>query len=95
LAGPAQRAEIETGRAVLQSIVGRPIESFAYPFGRAGDYTAETMDLVREAGFTRACSNQAGRIGRSTNRFALPRLYVRDWSGDEFAAALRDQGLRV
>jgi hypothetical protein len=53
------------------------------------------MDLVREAGFTLACSNQAGRVDRSTDRFALPRLYVRNWNGDEFAAALRDVGLRV
>jgi peptidoglycan/xylan/chitin deacetylase (PgdA/CDA1 family) len=91
----AQRAEIETSHATLQSILARPIESFAYPFGRAGDYTAETTALVREAGFTRACINQTGRVDRSTDRFALPRLYVRDWNGDEFAAALRDQGLRV
>ncbi len=91
----AQRADIETGRKALQAIIDRPVESFAYPFGRAGDYTAETMAIVREAGFTRACSNQAGRVDRSTDRFALPRLYVRDWNGDEFAAALRDQGIRV
>jgi peptidoglycan/xylan/chitin deacetylase (PgdA/CDA1 family) len=95
LTGAAQRVEIETGREALQSIVDRPIESFAYPFGRAGDYTAETMDLVRGAGFTLACSNQAGRVDRSTDRFALPRLYVRDWNGEEFAAALRDLGFRV
>jgi len=90
-----QRAEIETGRDALQAIIDRRVESFAYPFGRAGDYTAETMAIVREVGFTRACSNQAGRFDPSTNRFAIPRLYVRDWSGDEFAAALRDQGIRV
>lgn len=95
LTGAAQRAEIRAGRETLQSIIERPIDTFAYPFGRAGDYTAETMDLVREAGFTLACSNQAGRVERSTNRLALPRLYVRDWNGDEFAAALRDQGLCV
>ena len=95
LTGAAQRTEIEAGREVLQSILERPIESFAYPFGRAADYTAETIDLVREAGFTLSCSNQAGRVNRSTDRFALPRLYVGDWNGDEFAAALRDLGLRV
>jgi len=95
LTGAGQRHEIEAGRAALQSIIARPVETFAYPFGRAGDYTAETMDLVREAGFTLACSNQAGRVDRSTDRFALPRLYVRNWNGDEFAAALRDVGLRV
>lgn len=91
----AQRAEIEAGRVALESIIGRPVEGFAYPFGRAGDYTAETMHVVREAGFARACVNQAGVVDRSTDRFALPRLYVRDWNGDEFAAALRELGFRV
>ena len=95
LTAAEQRAEIETGRDALQSIIERPVESFAYPFGRAGDYSHETMAIVREAGFTRACSNQAGRVDRWTDRFALPRLYVRDWNGDEFGAALRDLGLRV
>jgi peptidoglycan/xylan/chitin deacetylase (PgdA/CDA1 family) len=95
LTGAEQRADIETGLKAAESIIGRRIESFAYPFGRAGDYTAETMAIVREAGFTRACSNQAGRVDRSTDRYALPRLYVRDWNGDEFAAALNDLGLRV
>ena len=91
----AQRAEIEAGKLALESIIGRPVESFAYPFGRAADYTVETMQLVREAGFVRACINQAGVVDRSTDRFALPRLYVRDWNGDEFAAALRELGIRV
>ena len=95
LTAAAQRAEIEASKVALESIIGRPVESFAYPFGRAGDYTAETVQLVREAGFARACVNQAGVMDRSTDRFALPRLYVRDWNGDEFAAALGELGFRV
>jgi peptidoglycan/xylan/chitin deacetylase (PgdA/CDA1 family) len=91
----AQRAEIDDARRTLEAIIDRPIESFSYPFGRTGDYTAETMNLVRGAGFTRACINQAARVDRTTDRFALPRLYVRDWNGDEFAAALREYGVRV
>ena len=95
LATSAQRAEIGAGKVALESIIGRCVESFAYPFGRVGDYTVETMHLVREAGFVRACINQAGVVDRSTDRFALPRLYVRNCNGDEFAAALRELGIRV
>ena len=95
LPGAAQRTEIEAGKVALESIIGRRVESFAYPFGRAGDYTVETTHLVREAGFARACINQAGVVDRSTDRFALPRLYVRDWNGDEFAAALSEHGIRI
>jgi peptidoglycan/xylan/chitin deacetylase (PgdA/CDA1 family) len=91
----SQRDEIEESRRVLESLTGRRVESFAYPFGRAADYTPETMALVRDAGFTRACINQAGRVTPSTDPFALPRLYVRDWTGDELAAQLRRHGIRV
>ena len=95
LTAAASRAEIEAGKGALESMIGRRVESFAYPFGRPGDYTVETMHLVREAGFVRACVNQAGVVDRSTDRFVLPRLYVRDWNGDEFAAALKALGIRV
>jgi peptidoglycan/xylan/chitin deacetylase (PgdA/CDA1 family) len=95
LPAEAQRTEIEESRRQLSAIVGRPIESFAYPFGRAADYTLETMSLVRDAGFSRACINQPGRVDRSTDRFALPRIYVRDWSGDELAAAVRNHDIRL
>ena len=95
LPAAAQRREVEDGKRVLESIVGDRVTSFAYPFGRTADYTAETMQIVRDAGFSRACSNQTGRIDRSTDPFALPRFFVRDWDGDRFAAALRDHGVRI
>jgi peptidoglycan/xylan/chitin deacetylase (PgdA/CDA1 family) len=90
-----QRREIDASREALETLTGRPVTSFAYPFGRAADYTDETMQLIRQAGFARACINQAGRVDRSTDRFALPRLFVREWDDDRFAAALREHGVRV
>ncbi|HEX6051312.1 MAG TPA: polysaccharide deacetylase family protein, partial [Gemmatimonadaceae bacterium] len=90
-----QRREIDEGRRTLESLTGARVASFAYPFGRAGDYTDQTMQLVRESGFARACSNRTGRVDRSADRFALPRLYVRDWDRDQFAAVLRQHGVHV
>src|SRR5262249_26381901 len=43
----SQRQEIIQSRDELSEIIGRPIESFAYPYGTRSDYTEETVDLVR------------------------------------------------
>jgi len=85
----AQGDEIRIARRDLEAIVGTPVTSFAYPFGRRQDYDASTVALVRDAGFTCACSNFDGPVGPRTDPFQLPRFQVRDWDGDGLAAALR------
>jgi peptidoglycan/xylan/chitin deacetylase (PgdA/CDA1 family) len=84
----SQRDEILRSNARLQAITGRPTASFAYPYGKQSDYTAETVSIVREAGFACACCNFAGVVERSTDRFQLPRVHVEDWDGEEFARRL-------
>ncbi len=81
----AQRAEIAQSQARLAELLGRPARSFSYPYGAPGDYTAETVALVREAGFACACANHTGVVGADTDRFALPRFLVRNWDLDTFA----------
>ncbi|MCZ7547075.1 MAG: polysaccharide deacetylase family protein [Anaerolineae bacterium] len=83
-----QRAEIVESQARLSALTGRPVTSFSYPYGAPGDYTAETVALVREAGFTCACANFAGRVEPGVDPFALPRFIVRDWDFATFASML-------
>lgn len=89
-----QREEIVNCRRRLTEIVGRPIDGFSYPYGTRRDFTRETADLVREAGFSYACANvpglAAGGSGDAHDRYALPRVIVRDWDGDEFARRLAE-----
>jgi peptidoglycan/xylan/chitin deacetylase (PgdA/CDA1 family) len=80
-----QRGEIQRGKAYLESVLGRPVTSFCYPYGA---YTAETVNLVREAGFVCACSTSPGTVGRCTDRLQLPRVCIEDWDGDELAKRL-------
>jgi len=80
-----QRNEIQGSKNCLEEIVGRPVRSFAYPHG---DYTADTVAVVRGAGFACACSTFSNGVRRRTDHFQLPRVQVLDWDGEEFARRL-------
>ena len=58
------------------------------------DYTPETVAIVREAGFDRACTTTPGRVRRTSNYYEMPRFCVRDDNGESFARRMHDwQGL--
>jgi peptidoglycan/xylan/chitin deacetylase (PgdA/CDA1 family) len=83
-----QRAEIQGSKAQLEEMLGRPVSSFAYPYGFRSDYTGQTVSLARQSGFTCACSGFPDVVWRGTDRFQLPRHIVFDWLGEEFAKRL-------
>lgn len=79
-----QRWEMATSRNELAEIIGRPVDAISYPYGGRLDYTATTVAIARSIGFTCGCANQPGVVTAESNRWALPRVLVRDWDGDEF-----------
>ncbi len=84
-----QGAEIEDSRTQLCDWIERPVNVFSYPFGDRGDYTQDTVDLCRKAGFIRVAANHAGVVRRTTDPFRVPRFLVRDWPADELLFRLR------
>ncbi len=82
----AQREEICDGKAALEQLIGRTVQSFSYPYGF---YSDPTIELVRQAGYDSACTCIERATRRESDLFQLPRLIVRDWDGDEFARRLR------
>jgi peptidoglycan/xylan/chitin deacetylase (PgdA/CDA1 family) len=84
----AQYFEIDESKLMLEDIVGKRVSSFAYPFGTQSDYNADTIRLIREAGFNCACANFPNLAYSSSDRYQLPRFLVRDWDGDQFAKHL-------
>ena len=78
LALPAQRHEIEASKAHLSEVVGRAVDDFAYPHG---DFSQETMALVRSAGFETACTTHSMPVTRKSRPFELPRIQVGNWDG--------------
>lgn len=85
-----QKDEVQQSKTSLEEILGRPVTSFAYPYGTRSDYTEETAAIVREVGYDHACSNFEGLIHQGTDPWQLPRFLVRNWNGEELASRLRE-----
>lgn len=81
--------EIELGRSDLERILDAPVTSFAYPFGTYSHINAVTVRQVQAAGYERACTAEPGVMRGAENPLLLPRLWVLDWSGEEFERRLR------
>jgi peptidoglycan/xylan/chitin deacetylase (PgdA/CDA1 family) len=92
LPAATQREEIGGSKLHLEEILGRPVASFAYPYGSRHDYSSATVAILKEAGFESACTTTDDVIFRSDDPFQLPRLYAGNWDGEEFANRL---GIRV
>ncbi|OYV63110.1 MAG: hypothetical protein B7X03_03140 [Parcubacteria group bacterium 21-58-10] len=65
--------EIRESRRILQEILGSTPTLFAYPFGNFSD---ETVELVREAGFIAAVTVEEGIVSPGTDPLRLPRNAV-------------------
>jgi peptidoglycan/xylan/chitin deacetylase (PgdA/CDA1 family) len=85
-----QQDEIVGGKSELEHVLGRRVSSFAYPYGARRDFDRTTVSLVQEAGFDHACTSIPGRFSSNRDRFSIPRLPVRNWSGDELARRLEE-----
>ncbi len=72
---PEQAAwyEIAESRAALGTMLGVPIEHFAYPYGH---YTPQTLELVRRAGYRSAVTALPGVARSSDDCLLLPRILV-------------------
>ena len=81
-----QREEIQESKRCLEAMLGSAVDTFAYPHG---DHSPLTAALVREAGFSCACTTRGEVIWRGADPFRLPRLGIGDWDGEEVERLLR------
>jgi peptidoglycan/xylan/chitin deacetylase (PgdA/CDA1 family) len=65
------RREIIGAKQKLEQHIGKPVTSFAYPFGQ---YNERVVSIVREAGFTSARSTWPGVVHSSDGLFSLTGL---------------------
>lgn len=92
-----QREEILRSRDRIANELGALPRHFAYPNGAVGDFTDDTVRLVREAGFRSACTTMRGSNARGADLFRLARIGVGDEATLVLAgrlAGLLDEGFR-
>ena len=86
----AQFEEILGSRRQCQELVGELPSSFAYPFGA---FNAATPELVRSAGFERACSTENELFWAGSDLMLVPRVFPWNHTTRQFSAVMRLQRL--
>ncbi|MBL7648329.1 MAG: polysaccharide deacetylase family protein [Candidatus Hydrogenedentes bacterium] len=71
-----QMEEIAGCKADLEAILEFSIRTFAYPYGSALDYDAESVAAVKRAGFELAFSNRYGPVHADDGPFAFRRIWI-------------------
>lgn len=90
------RREIADSRASLQALLDDPVSTFAYPNGQPGvDYSAQSVEIVREVGFELAVSTAWGAAARASDPFQLPRFTPWDAGRRRFALRIAGNYLRA
>jgi len=70
------REEGKCSKELLERHLGRPIASFAYPFGMRPDESPQTAKILAECGYTTVFIAQHGALRPGADLIRLPRIKV-------------------
>jgi peptidoglycan/xylan/chitin deacetylase (PgdA/CDA1 family) len=65
------QSEVAESKKILEDMIGKPVVSFAYPYGA---FDVPAIEAVHQAGFTSAVSTVPGIEQKQTQRYFLYRL---------------------
>ncbi len=68
--------EARRSRGLLGDCLGRPIESFAYPFGTRADFNEATARALLESGYDFGFTSRHGVVAADSRAIELPRVKV-------------------
>lgn len=68
--------ELAMSKELLERIIGGPVNSFSYPNGQRGAFSARTRAQVIEAGYKNAATTIWGALTPSYDLFGLPRCEI-------------------
>lgn len=72
------RRELDQGRKILEDWIGKPVEHFAYPFGRADACVQREFDMTEAAAYKTAVTTRQGNLfpEHARHLMCLPRRSV-------------------
>lgn len=80
-----QREEIVGSIQAIEELIGKPVRTFAYPFGSAHDINKASIEIIRSTGVQAAVTTTPGVVwANNSDLAALPRLWVGDWDKETF-----------
>jgi peptidoglycan/xylan/chitin deacetylase (PgdA/CDA1 family) len=68
-----QKQEIEQNKFELESIIGKPLTSFAYPYG---DLDENSKEIARELGFDFAVATNSGPLAFHQDLYQIRRIAI-------------------
>ena len=66
--------EIKNSISTLEQKIGKPVTTFAYPFGTRNDFSRDIVEIMKQSGCTSAFTTVHGMNDVSTNPFLLKRI---------------------
>jgi peptidoglycan/xylan/chitin deacetylase (PgdA/CDA1 family) len=81
----AQAREVVDDKRVLETLLGSPVEHFAYPYG---EYSDSLREVVAAAGYAFAFTVDSGLVQAETDSLRIPRCEVRSPSERDFRSYL-------
>ena len=75
-AADVQKWEIEKSKRDIESIIGKKLEIFSYPFGQPNDYKPQTIRLCSEAGYRRIFAAYEGLTNVNYQNGYIPRVNI-------------------
>lgn len=80
-----KREEIIIGKRDLELLLGKQIDGFAYPNGRASE---DVKKIVQEAGFTFACTSLHDVVRPGKDKYEMTRFWQKNVDGEKFLHGL-------
>lgn len=85
--------EILRSRADLERELGKPITSFAYPYGTLADFNSAIAAVLQRSGYRLAFTSQHGAIHPNMDAMLLPRIKVEGGEGNWLFPLMAQGGL--